>query len=84
MELNTHTRVCAHTRAHTHATEHACSQGYTDSNGKYFDGGMDGFVIDLGPGHQLKIETSQYGESTFQCMEHNCMLEGPGGAAYYH
>ena len=42
-----HARVCARTRAHTHATEHACAQGYTDSNGQYFDGGMDGLPRSL-------------------------------------
>jgi hypothetical protein len=46
-------------------------EGYTDSEGNYFDGGMEG--VDILP--TVHVRTDQYGESTFQCMDHNCMLE---------
>ena len=46
-------------------------EGYTDSEGNYFDGGMDG--VDILP--TVHVRTDQYGEHTFQCMDRNCMLE---------
>eukprot|EP00277_Geminigera_cryophila_P005645 CAMPEP_0179415802 /NCGR_PEP_ID=MMETSP0799-20121207/6448_1 /TAXON_ID=46947 /ORGANISM="Geminigera cryophila, Strain CCMP2564" /LENGTH=81 /DNA_ID=CAMNT_0021188609 /DNA_START=280 /DNA_END=525 /DNA_ORIENTATION=+ len=61
-------------------------EGYTNTDGQYFDGGRDGFDINMGGGSLVHIKTDQYGESTFQCMDHNCMLEddGTSGAGAYY
>jgi hypothetical protein len=54
---------------------HGWTTSYTDSDGKEYKGDNKGFDIDMG-GKMLHIDTSKnYGESTFKCMDHNCMLE---------